>query len=266
MADGVNNTKSLGGRTKVLLMAAGLGTRLRPLTDHTTKCLVPIGGRPLLDYWLDRMAAAGLRDVLINTHHLPEQVRAYIASVTREGRSGTSFAMREAYEPKLLGSAGTIHANRRWADDADRVLIIYSDNLSGADLSTLVDFHASHADPVTMLLFRTENPQRCGIAEVDAEMRVTAFVEKPPHPRSNLANGGLYIMDAAAFREMADMDAFDLAFDVLPKFVGRMRGWVWDGYHVDIGTHESLAQAERDLECGCLEPGYRRVVHWSPAA
>jgi NDP-sugar pyrophosphorylase family protein len=247
-------------------MAAGLGTRLRPLTDRVTKCLVPIGGRPLLDYWCDRIAAAGLSDVLINTHHLPEQVRAYIASVNAEGRSGGRFAMREAYEPKLLGSAGTVHANRSWADDADRVLIIYSDNLSGVDLTELLRFHASHPDPVTMLLFRTENPQRCGIAEMDAANRITAFIEKPERPRSNLANGGIYVVDAAAYGQMADMAAFDLAFDVLPRFVGRMRGWVWDGYHLDIGTHESLARAEQDLAADCLRPGYRRIVNWSPAA
>lgn len=247
-------------------MAAGLGTRLRPLTDRSAKCLVPVGGRPLLDYWLDRLASAGLRHVLINTHHLADQVRAYIRSVNDAGRPGTTFVMRETYEPVLLGSAGTIHANRAWADDAERILIIYSDNLSGVDLAALLESHGSHPDPVTMMLFRTENPQRCGIANLDAEGRVTAFVEKPPRPVSNLANGGIYVVDAAAYREMADMNAFDLAFDVLPKFVGRMRGWVWDGYHLDIGTPESLARAEQDLASDCLRPGYRRVVDWSPAA
>ncbi len=247
-------------------MAAGLGTRLRPITDRTTKCLVQIDGRPLLDFWFDRLAPAGLHDVLINTHHLPGQVREYINSVNFRGRTGARFRMHEAYESTLLGSAGTVHANRGWADDADRVIIIYSDNLSGVDLGAMLKFHESHPDPVTMMLFRTENPQRCGIAEVDSEGRIVAFVEKPERPRSNLANGGLYIVDADAFREMADMAAFDLAFEVLPKFVGRMRGWVWDGYHLDIGTHESLARAEEDLAAGCLLPGYRRTVNWSPAA
>ena len=73
------------------------------------------------------------------------------------------------------------------------------------------------------------------------------FIEKPEHPASNLANGGLYALTYAAWREMADMDKFDLAFDVLPKFVGRMRGWVWKGYHRDIGSLESLNQAELDV-------------------
>src|SRR5688572_2010248 len=96
--------------TKVLLLAGGLGTRLRPLTDSVPKCLVPVAGRPLLDYWFDAFADAGIRDVLINTHHLPDRVRAYLARRNDTGR----FRVCESYEPVLLGSAGTVHANRDW--------------------------------------------------------------------------------------------------------------------------------------------------------
>lgn len=245
-------------RVKALVTAAGLGTRLRPLTDTVTKALVPVGGRPLLDYWMDRLGVAGVQDVLINTHHLPEQVRAYIERINRHGHDGRSFRMREAHEPTLLGSAGTVTANRAWADDADDVLIIYSDNLSGVDLGEMLRFHRSHGDPFTMLLFRADEPKRCGIAELDGEKRIVGFVEKPEHPRSNLANGGIYVVRPAAFREMADMNAFDLGFHVLPRFVGRMRGWEWGGYHLDIGTHQSLAQAEKDLARGVLAPGWRK--------
>src|SRR5262249_44859435 len=98
---------------RALLLAGGLGTRLRPLTDTVPKCLIPIGGRPLLDYWLDLFSEAGLRDIRINNHHLPELVRDYIAGVNAAGR----FRMSEAYEPQLLGSAGTVAANRDLAGD-----------------------------------------------------------------------------------------------------------------------------------------------------
>lgn len=255
-----------GDATNVLLMAAGLGTRLRPLTDTMPKCLVPVAGRPLLDYWFDRFAAAGLRNVLINTHHLPDAVRAYLRSVNAEGRAGARFAVREAYEPTLLGSAGTVHANRGLADGAAHVLIVYADNLSGVDLGAFLAFHAAHGEQFTMMLFRTEAPERCGIAECDCDSRVVSFVEKPAKPRGNLANAGIYAVTAEAYREMADMAKFDLGFDVLPRFVGRMRGWEWGGYHLDVGTHASLAQAEADVASGCLAPGYRRQVSWRPPA
>ena len=229
-------------KVKVLLLAAGLGTRLRPLTDTVSKCLVPIAGRPLLDYWFDRLAEAGLREVLINTHHLRDQVRAYIDRVNQTGR----FHVTEAYEPLLLGSAGTIHANRDFIADADDCLIIYADNLSNVDLRQLLHAHWSHDDPVTMMLFRTPHPETCGIVELDEAGRVIAFEEKPRFPKSDLANAGLYVVVADAYREIADMDATDLGFDVLPRFLGRMRGWVWTGYHLDIGTPEALERAQTE--------------------
>src|SRR5207248_3542957 len=106
--------------------------------------------------------------------------------------------------------------------------------------------HRTHGDPFTMVLFRAPHPRACGIAELDAEQRIVSFVEKPEQPATDLANAGLYLVDAEAYREIAALHAFDLGFEVLPRFVGRMRGWVWGGYYLDIGTHEALARARRD--------------------
>jgi mannose-1-phosphate guanylyltransferase len=223
-----------------LLLAAGLGTRLRPITDTTPKCLVEISGRPLLDYWLAALGKVGIRDVLINTHHLPQAVRRYVREKNRHG-----FRIVETFEPILLGSAGTIAASPGWADDADEVLIIYSDNLSDVDISKLLAAHRSHGDPITMLLFRAPNPRACGIAELDAASRVISFEEKPAEPKSNLANAGIYVVTPPAWREIADMNAFDLAFDVLPRFTGRMRGHIHDGFHQDIGDINALDAARQ---------------------
>jgi mannose-1-phosphate guanylyltransferase len=229
-------------RCKALVLAGGLGTRLRPLTDTLPKCLVPIAGKPLLGYWLDHLEQAGVRDVLVNTHHLPELVRAYLADV----RATRPLDVVEAYEPVLLGSAGTVAANRAWADDCDEVLIIYADNLSTVDLGKVLAFHRSHRDPVTMMLFHTPYPSQCGIAALDANGRITEFVEKPAHPKSDQANAGLYVVDADIYREMADRRVFDIGFHILPTFLGRMSGFVFDGYHRDIGNLDALAGAERD--------------------
>lgn len=226
-------------RIRALLLAGGLGTRLRPITDVTPKCLVDIAGRPLLDYWFDALDAAGIRDVLINTHHLPDPVREFLAARNQRG-----FRAIETYEPQLLGSAGTIAANRDWATDADNVVIIYADNLSDLDIAALLAAHRSHGDPLTMLLFHAPNPRACGIAELDGESRVVAFEEKPLEPRSDLANAGVYAVTAAAWREIADMKAFDLGFEVLPRFIGRMRGYVHGGYHRDIGDLAALRAAQ----------------------
>jgi NDP-sugar pyrophosphorylase family protein len=229
-------------RVKALLLAGGLGTRLRPLTETVPKCLIEVGGRPMLDYWLDALEAAGIEEALLNTHHLRERVKPWLDAAN----AARDLTVVEAYEPELLGSAGTVAANRDWTDDAEEIVVIYADNLSDIDLAAFVAFHRSHDDPMTMALFHTPFPEKCGIATLDAENRVTEFTEKPDHPRSDLANAGLYVLDAAAWREVAEMKAFDFGFDVIPAFVGRMRGYSHGGYHRDIGTQESLAQAEID--------------------
>lgn len=180
------------GLAKALLLAGGLGTRLRPLTDTMPKCLVPILDRPLLDYWVDRLAEAGIDEARVNTHALAEQVRAYIAGVNSRGH----VHLTESHEPTLLGSAGTVTANADLADLADQVVIIYGDNLSDIDLRPLLHFHRSHDDPLTMVLFHVPEPRACGIAQLDAAGRIVSFVEKPEHPASDLANAGLYVVDA----------------------------------------------------------------------
>jgi D,D-heptose 1,7-bisphosphate phosphatase len=240
---------------KAIILAGGLGTRLRPLTDTIPKCLVPIGARPLLDYWVDALSDAGIREARVNNHAHADQVRAYVKAVSASGR----LQLDESYEPELLGSAGTIAANPDLADGADAVVIVYADNFSDVDLKRMLAFHRSHDDPFTMLLFRAPNPKACGIAELDEEGRVVSFVEKPKEPRSNLANGGVYVVDAEAYREIAAMRAFDLGFEVLPRFVGRMRGWAWEGYHLDVGTHEALEKARNDAP-GLRARGTRPAV------
>ncbi len=225
-----------------VLLAAGFGTRLRPLTDHVPKCLVPIAGRPLLDYWFDRLEEAGIRDVLINTHHHADQVEAHVARVSARG----PLSVVTTHEPKLLGSAGTVTANRDFVQSGDDCLIIYADNLSDVDLAALVAAHRAHDDPITMTLFHAPRPEQCGIAQLDGSARIVGFVEKPTNPTSDLANAGVYALAGTAFHEIADMNAFDLATDAIAAFIGRMRGWIWEGYHRDMGTHEALRQAEID--------------------
>jgi mannose-1-phosphate guanylyltransferase len=228
---------------RALILAAGLGTRLRPLTNHTPKCLVPIGDRPLLDYWVDALRAAGVREALINTHHLAQPVREYVERIKERGL----LECRTFHEPVLLGSAGTIAHNPEFVSDGHACLVIYADNLSNVDLRAALEFHAAHSDPFTMVLFRTANPRACGIAQLDEADRIVEFVEKPEQPKGNLANAGIYVITAQAYAEIAAMGAFDLGFDVLPRFVGRMRGFLHTGYHLDIGNMEALERARTDV-------------------
>ncbi|OPX22386.1 MAG: nucleotidyl transferase [Candidatus Latescibacteria bacterium 4484_107] len=224
---------------KAFLLAAGEGTRLRPLTETTPKCLVPICGRPLLAYWFDLFRRHGIGEVLINTHHLADQVRAYVRSV--EG-----VRVSVIYEPELLGSAGTLYANRDFVKGEDAFFILYADNLTNANLNALAAFHQSHSGIVTMGLFETSVPRQCGIVQLDSEARIVDFVEKPSHPKSNLANAGIFVAQPGLFDFLSDRMPLDLGHNVLPPLIGRMYGFRIREYLLDIGTLENYRKAQEE--------------------
>src|SRR5581483_10971634 len=126
--------------------------------------------------------------------------------------------------------------------DSEEILLIHADRFGDVDLRRMLEFHRGHDDPITMLLFHAPDPSVCDIVELDEERRVLAFVQKPREPRGDLANAGVYIVDAAAYREIAAPGAIDFGLEVVPRFIGRLRGWVWDGYFLNI---DSLEQLER---------------------
>ncbi len=226
---------------KAFLLAAGLGTRLRPLTDVTPKCLVPVAGRPMLAYWMALLARHGFTDVLVNVHHLAGQVRDFVAQVEGPVRV-TLFE-----EPTLLGSAGTVRANRGWVADGQPFLVAYADNLTNVDLGALMVQHERHRPLLTMGLFHADEPQRCGIAELDDDGRILGFEEKPARPRSNLANAGFYVSDRRLIDRIPDRVPADFGLDVLPHLVGEMRGVIVDGDIIDVGTPESYERAQREV-------------------
>jgi len=229
---------------KAFLLAAGLGTRLRPLTETVPKCLVPIGGRPLLSYWLELLARHGVTDVLVNLHHLPDQVRRFAE------QPGHPVRLTLTFERELLGSAGTVVANWSFVADEESFLIGYADNLTNADVSALLRFHRSHDAPLTMGLFRADDPRACGIADVDERGVITSFVEKPEHPGSDLANAGMYAARPSLRRFLPTHAPADIGNDLLPRLVGSMRGTEVSGYIRDIGTWESYRKAEEDVAAG----------------
>jgi histidinol-phosphate phosphatase family protein len=142
-------------------------------------------------------------------------------------------------------------------------VVIYPDNFSQVDIRAMIEFHRSHHEPATMLLFRADNPRACGIATVDHAGLVTGFVEKPQHPIGNLANAGVYIFNAEAYREIAGLNAKDIGFDILPRFVGRMRGYDFGGFHRDIGTpmdYEHVNAFARELLPSALPPRTGRAA------
>jgi mannose-1-phosphate guanylyltransferase len=225
---------------KAFLLAAGLGTRLRPITDTTPKCMLVIDDRPLLDIWLDAFHRAGVDEVLVNLHYLPDVVRRHL-----DGR-GAPPAVRTVYEPDLLGSAGTLVANRDWIAGEEFFLACNADNLTDFDVRSLIDAQAEHGPIATLTVFHSERPSAGGVVELDAAGLVTGFAEKPAEPVSDLTNAGMYAFRPAVLDELAGVPPADIGYDLLPKLVGRARALSVDGYFLDIGTPDAYMRARKE--------------------
>jgi len=225
---------------RALLLAAGFGTRLRPLTDTIPKCLVPIKGQPLLDIWLERLTDAGVGPFLINTHYLARQVEAYTAS------SRYADQVRLVEEKELLGTAGTLLANLPFFAGGDAMLI-HADNYCLADFRAFLQAHAARPPHclMTMMTFRTATPHTCGIVELDDAGVVVAFHEKVANPPGNLANGAIYLLSAELLAMMASdwPHVTDFSTEVMHRLVGRIYTYETGATFLDIGTPETYAQA-----------------------
>lgn len=223
---------------KAFLLAAGLGTRLIPITDSIPKCLVNVCGKPLLSWWIDLFQKHGVDEVLINLHHLPEQVIAFIESYNSDVR------FKFFYEEQLLGSGGTLRQNKDFVKDESSFFICYADNLTNYNLTEFLIFHKLKISDFSISLFRTDQPTAKGIALLDSNDVIIDFEEKPINPKSELANAGIYISSPKILDLIPEYEITDIGFDLLPKLVGEMTGWKTNDYLIDIGTHQDLEKAE----------------------
>jgi mannose-1-phosphate guanylyltransferase len=240
---------------RALLLAAGLGTRLRPLTDSTPKCLVRINGRPLLDYWIELLSDAGVADILINLHHLPDAVRSYVAQCAYPVNITT------VYEKRLLGTAGTLLRNRAFFR-GEPSMLVHADNLSWFDVRAFMKRFEDRSSGVeiTMMTFDADRPETCGIVELDDHGIVRRFHEKVPDPPGTLANGAVYVISPMVldFLTALGKEVIDFSTEVLPHYMGRINTFHNDVYHRDIGTIESLAAAQTEYPDAAARYARRR--------
>ena len=236
---------------KAYLLAAGEGRRLRPLTDTIPKCLVPIGGTPLLGIWIRLLEAHGVTAVLVNLHHFHERVREFLAAFP------TTMTVEQVYEPRLVGSAGTVLTNRGFVDGEKRFLVVYADVLSAIDVGKMVRFHDTRSELLTVGVAPTDRPREKGTVVVDDKGRILAFEEKAEQPRSNLANVGVYVSSPAVFDYMPPAvpagAVLDFGYDVLPRMVPDVAAYLVNEFLMDIGTPDAYARAQ-ELWPGLPEP------------
>lgn len=225
-----------------ILLAAGFGTRLRPLTEHTPKCMVEVGGSPLLDNWIAALAAAGVTRFLVNTHYLSEVVARHLASHPLRDK------ITVVHEQTLLGTAGTLRANHEFCEEGT-TLVAHADNVCVCDWEAFFTAHAGRPAgmEMTMMTFKTPSPQSCGIVELDERGVVTAFHEKKPDPPGDLANAAVYLIEPSVIERLlaSTPPIDDISTGLLPRMMGRIHTWFNDGLLIDIGTPEALERARK---------------------
>jgi len=223
---------------KAFLLAAGHGLRLRPITDAIPKCMVPIRGVPLLSIWLQLCERIGVEEVLINLHAHSDAVCEFLQRTTNDLR------VRVVVEPQLLGSAGTLRANRDWVTSEDFFWIFYADVLNCANFRGMMEIHRQRMPAATLGLYEVPDPRRCGIVTMDEGGVIQEFVEKPSQPAGNLAFSGLMIGTPDLLDAIPEKMPADIGFHVLPQLVGRMLGYRIQDYLIDIGTMENYERAQ----------------------
>lgn len=254
---------------RTLLLAAGLGTRLRPYTDNWPKCLMPIQGRPLLEYWLSLLHHSGIKDVLVNLHCHADIVKDFL------NRPIFKDWVHTVHESELLGTAGTLRSNLDFFS-GETILLIHADNLCSCDFQGFLNFHHAFRPSgtvMTMMTFESQKPESCGIVELDELGVVQAVHEKVKNPPGNLANAAVYIIEAEVFDWIIEHpEVNDFSTEVLPHFIGKIATWKNDGVLRDIGTPEMLKAAQKD-ECSITawlnndelknlidNPAYKKII------
>lgn len=235
---------------KAMILAAGEGTRLRPLTSETPKVLLPVGGRPLIEHQLSWLKSHGIREVAINLYHLGNNIKDFLGD-------GSRFKMEIIYSPEeaLLGTAGGV--KRMESFFSDTFVVVYGDVLTDFNLSEMIAFHKETKAKATLSVLKEPERPGAGIIEMGNKGRILSFVEKPPpgSALSSLSNGGIYILEKEVLNYVPGDGSPDFAYDVFPKLIElnlSLYGYVLKpgDYLIDIGTTDKYQKANEDAKAG----------------
>ena len=237
---------------KALVLAAGKSTRITPVSGGLPKPLIRIAGETILGRNLVWLASEGIRDIWINLHYRPEEIREAIGDGSRFGVS-----VRYVNEPELLGTAGAVR--NLAAEWKDTFLVVYGDSLVRLDLGAMFRTHRAHAPVATVALFdRRKHPHTAiagGLVETTSDSRILAFAEGTSEPGRPLVNAGVYLLEPDVTADIPPGQAYDFGRDLFPGLLAAGRplyGHVLDGYCLGVDTPESYREALRLIQTGAV--------------
>jgi len=233
---------------QALILAGGKGTRLRPLTMHTPKPIVPIANQPFLLYQLELLKRADVRDVILSLSYQPQKIEDKLGD-------GTDFNVRVSYavEASPLGTAG---AYRNAASLISETTVVFNgDVLTDIDMNEVIRFHRERQAAATIVLAPVTNPTAYGLVETEKDGRVRRFLEKPKPEEvtCDTINAGIYILEPRVLDYVPEGEPFMFEYGVFPQLLERMEpffAYTWRGYWRDIGTTSRHLQANLDVIAG----------------
>jgi NDP-sugar pyrophosphorylase family protein len=234
---------------KAILLAGGKGTRLRPLTVHTPKPIVPIFNRPFLYYQLDLLRQVPeIDEAILSLNYQPRRIE----EIFGEGE-GLGLKLRYVVEPQPLGTAGAV----RYAGDSltESVIVFNGDVLTQVDLGAVLRLHRERKARATIVLTPVANPRAYGLVKTDAKGNVVDFLEKPGDDEItvNTINAGIYVLEPETFDRIPKDTAWSIERSFFPSLIQRQEtfvAYVYDGYWIDIGTPAKYLQVHRDIMDG----------------
>jgi NDP-sugar pyrophosphorylase family protein len=240
---------------KAMVLAAGRGTRLLPLTEQLPKALVPVAGRPMIEYSLLLLRYYGIRDIIINLHHLGDQIEPYLGDGRRWG-----LQITYSKEPDLLDTGGGLLKAKPFLED-DTFIVINTDVLIDLPLNELIAFHQKKKASATLVVRPDPLADQYGSLEIDGEGRIQRFLQtristQQPVPTAKLMFTGVQVLEPRVF-DFMDLDrgvqSFSTTKDTYPRMLlqqERLFGWRFDGFWQDVGTTSRIRDAEENLATG----------------
>ncbi|HKY20898.1 MAG TPA: NDP-sugar synthase [Vicinamibacterales bacterium] len=234
---------------KALLLVGGQGTRLRPLTIHAPKSIVPIFSRPFLHYQLDLIKQVPeIDEVILSLNYQPQRIE----EVFGDGRD-VGIKIRYVVEPAPLGTAGAVRYAAQGVTDT--IVVFNGDVLTTVDLRQLIAFHRSRQSRATIVLTPVENPTAYGLVETDAASNILRFLEKPKLEEitCDTINAGIYVLEPDTFDRIPPDVAWSIERSFFPSFIERGETFlasIYRDYWIDIGTPEKYMQVHRDIMDG----------------
>lgn len=230
---------------KALLLSAGLGTRLRPITKKIPKVMVQLDGKPCIQYHIENLREQGVRDFAINTHHFPEQIKEHLGDGSKYGVN-----LRYSFEPELLGTSGALN-NFLDFFEGEEFLVVYADVFADFKVNPLIETQRRSGSDISIVVDDVRDKKGRGLVTISGD-KVTGFVEKPPVEIPwAMINSGFYLVNPKIL-DYIEKGFSDFGKDILPKIAkeGKLSAIRHEGYIFDIGKIEDLSAAEAFLRKG----------------